>query len=319
MSVGEHLDELRSRLIRCIVVYVVAVLLLIWPAKYLLSMIVRPAVLALQANNQPTTLLQTSPTETMLIYLKVIFAFALIITAPYTLFQIWQFVAAGLYPQEKRWVTRLVPWSVGLFFAGVSFMYAIVLLISLNFLINFSSWIPLPQPTPNALEKRLLQLSGDSPEDSNIPVLPQFPIFAADPNDPQPGNYWVNSTDTYLKVRLKKHTWGAKLTQLDHRPLATTHFKIGDYLSFVFSMTIAFGLAFQVPLIVLALVKMRIFSVAQLQKMRGYVYLIIAIVAGILAPPEFLSHMLLWVPMLLLFESGLLIAGRSERRDRGIE
>jgi hypothetical protein len=154
---------------------------------------------------------------------------------------------------------------------------------------------------------------GDAPPDSNEPVMLQIPIVAKDPEAPVTGDAWFNATETQFKVRGHERVWGVKLLQLDHRPLATTHFKIGDYLNFVFSMTIAFGLAFQMPLIVLAVVKMQVLSVAQLQRMRGYVYLGIAIAAGILAPPEFLSHMLLWIPMLLLYEGGLLLARRIER------
>lgn len=312
MSVGEHLDELRTRLVRCLVAFFVIALLLIYPAKDLLSLIVRPVVIALQANNQIDTLLQTSPTEMMMIYLKVVLVFALILSAPYTIYQVWQFVAAGLYDHEKHWVTRLVPWSVGLFFAGVTFMYTIVLLVSLNFLINFSSWIPLPNPELNYWEQTVVGAAPDVPRDPNDPTLLNVPVLATDPVEPKPGDTWFNATQSKLKVRGQDHVWGVMLQQLDHRPLATTHFKIGDYLNFVLSMTIAFGLAFQMPLIVLAIVKMQIFSVQQLQKMRGYVYLTIAVAAGILAPPEFLSHMLLWIPMMLLYEGGLWMASKID-------
>ena len=77
---------------------------------------------------------------------------------------------------------------------------------------------------------------------------------------------------------------------------------------------IAFGAAFQLPLVVIFLVATGIASVATLRSYRKVVFLTIVVIAGILAPPDLLSHLMLSGPMILLFEIGLLIAARREAR-----
>ena len=138
MTLGEHLEELRGCVARSLIALVAVCLACIWPAKYLLELIARPMVLALRRHGQPDSFLATGPVETLLVYVKVVLIFGLIIAGPYILYQLWGFVAAGLYRHERHWVHRLVPTSVGLFLSGVVFMYVFALLLSLNFLVGFS-------------------------------------------------------------------------------------------------------------------------------------------------------------------------------------
>jgi len=313
MTIGEHLEELRWRIVRSLVAIVIACLLCIWPAKYLLSFIARPVVLALRRHGQPDNLLLTSPVELILIYIKVVVIAGVVLAAPYALYQLWAFVAAGLLASERRWVTRLAPWSVALFVVGVAFMYTFVLLISLNFLVGFSDWVPLPTGAPNALEQALLG-SPVVPAPTSQPdltALPPVPIVAVDPPAAPAGRIWFNVTDGKFKLRVGDETYALQALRDDHRPIATTHFKVGDYLSFVMIMTIAFGIAFQVPLVVLFLARSGIVPIETFVRYRKVVILVIVIIAGILAPPDLLSHLLLSGPMWLLFELGLVLARRS--------
>ncbi len=312
MTLGEHLDELRGCAVRSLLVLFVACLACIWPAKYLLSLIARPMVLALREHGQTESFLQTSPVETILVYVKVVVIFGLIIGAPYIIHQLWRFVGAGLYPHEKKWVYKLVPPSVGLFLTGVLFMYVFVLVVSLNFLVGFSGWLPLPNPRPNALERMLLgHQSAEVAQTQPAESAPVIPLLAEDPNEPADGAIWFNAEEGKLKVRSGERTQSVQLKRDDRRALVTTHFKIGEYLSFVLIMTIAFGLAFQVPLVVLFLARTGIVPVQTFRSYRKVVILVIVIIAGILAPPDLFSHLLLSAPMYLLFEAGLALASRS--------
>lgn len=315
MTIGEHLNELRTCVVRSLLALVIACAALAWPTKYLLEWIVRPVTLALQRHGQPDNLLATSPTEPMLIYIKVVLLAGLIVASPYIVRQVWMFVAAGLYPKEKRWVGRLVPVSVGLFLLGVAFMYSLVLLVSLNFLVGFGNWIPLPRPEPTALERAILGAPlGSSDEVAVLPPdAPRIPVLETDPANAEVGQEWFNRTERKRKIMTEDGIL-VQSYRSEQRPIVTTHFKIGDYLSFVLTMTIAFGLAFQMPLVVLALVRLGVMSVAGLRRSRKYFVLGILVLAGILAPPEFVSHMLLSVPMLLLFEVGVWLAARQEPR-----
>lgn len=313
MTIGEHLEELRWRIVRSLVAIVVACLVCIWPAKYLLTFIARPVVLALRRHGQPDNLLLTSPVELILIYIKVVVIAGVLLASPYVLYQLWAFVAAGLLPGERRWVTRLAPWSAALFITGVAFMYTFVLLISLNFLVGFSDWVPLPTGGPNALERVLLGAPGTPPPASqpDLAAQPPVPIVSADPPDAPAGRIWFNVTDGKFKLRVGDETYALQALRDDHRPIATTHFKVGDYLSFVLIMTIAFGIAFQVPLVVLFLARSGIVPIETFVRYRKVVILVIVIVAGILAPPDLLSHLMLSGPMWLLFELGLILARRA--------
>ena len=193
MTIGEHLDELRICLMRSLIAFVIACIVCIWPAKFLLELIARPVIMALHRHGQPASLLATGPVEAMLIYIKVVVFAALIIAGPYIIYQVWSFAASGLYPNEKRVVLRLVPVSVGLFFAGVAFMYVFALVVALNFLIGFSSWLPAPSPEPTRLEKMLLG-GGEAKEFASpaaIEEAPVVPLFIEDPEKPPAGTVLV--------------------------------------------------------------------------------------------------------------------------------
>ncbi|MGD8450848.1 MAG: twin-arginine translocase subunit TatC [Phycisphaerae bacterium] len=320
MTLGEHLDELRTCLVRSLIVLVITALACIWPSKYLLAILTRPVVLALRAHGQPDSLLATSPVESIVVYIKVVLIAALIIAGPVILYQFWSFVAAGLYPKEKAWVYRLVPVSAALFIVGVVFMYLFVLVLSLNFLVGFSDWLRLPDAKPGLYERIVLGL-GDDEGATSQPVTPELwptvPLLTEDPKDPPPGAIWFNVSDNRLKVHERRHdgprTYSYQFQRDDRRAMVTTHFKIGEYLSFVLVLTIAFGLAFQLPLVVIFLVRSGLVSVQTFRRYRKLVILAIVFIAGCLAPPDLLSHMLLSGPMILLFEIGLFIAARKKR------
>lgn len=316
MTIGEHLDELRACLIRSLLALVATCLLCIWPAKYLLEYVVaRPVVMILRRHGQPDSLLATSPVETLVMYIKVVLFCGLVLAAPYIIYQLWTFVAAGLYSHEKKWIHRLVPWSVGLFFAGATFMYTLVLLVSLNFLIGFSNWIPLPAAEPTAFERLLIGEKRPAVPDSQpaSAAIPPVAVRLHDPTDARPGDVWLNLTEHKLKIRGEDQTWSVQIARDDQRAMVTTHFRIGEYLNFLFVMTIAFGLAFQLPLVVYFLVRSGIVPAAMFRKYRKIVILLIVFIAGCIAPPDLLSHILLSAPMIVLFELGLYIATRAQR------
>lgn len=316
MTVGEHLDELRSRLIRGLFALVIACLACIWPAKYLLEYVIaRPVILVLRRHGQPDSLLATSPVESLLIYVKVVLFCGVLISAPYLLYQLWAFVAAGLHAHEKRWVRQLVPWSVALFLLGATFMYTLVLMVSLNFLIGFSSWIPIPRAEASSFERMLLNETPPRTPQTQpaVGATPPVPLLTADPVNPPTGAIWLNLEESKLKVRGVDQTWSLQITRDDQRAMITTHFRIGEYISFLFIMTVAFGLAFQLPLVVYFLVRSGIVPIEVFRRYRKISILAIVIIAACIAPPDLLSHLMLSVPMVLLFELGLLVAARAGR------
>lgn len=313
MTLGEHLEELRGCLLRSLGALVLACLLCIWPAKYLLEVIARPVIMVQRHFGQTTSLLATSPVETLVIFVKVVLISGLVLAGPYVIYELWTFVAKGLYPRERRWAYRLIPASVGLFLAGVAFMYVFVLMLSLKWLVGFSTWLPLPDARPNALERAMLG-EAPPPTPTTQPALhaaPRVPLLSEDPPEPPIGTIWLNVSEGRLKLRTADRTVAVQLLRDDQRSMVTTHFKIGDYLSFVLLLTIAFGAAFQMPLVVYFLVRSGLVPAATFARYRKLVILCIVILAGILAPPDLLSHLMLSGPMIILFELGLWLARRK--------
>lgn len=94
---------------------------------------------------------------------------------------------------------------------------------------------------------------------------------------------------------------------------------IGTYLSFVMNMFLAFGITFQVPVVVIILVRMGVVSVAKLKEIRPYVIVGAFIVAAVVTPPDVTSQILLAVPICLLYEAGLIVASFTGKRDTEAE
>lgn len=317
MTIGEHLDELRGCVVRSLLALVIACLPCIWLASYLLAFIARPLTLVLREFDQPDSFLATGPVEPFLVYFKVVLIAGLVIAGPYVIYQLWLFVAAGLYPRERAWVHRLVPFSVGLFLAGIIFMYVLALPLSLRFLVGFSNWLKMPDAHPTQLERLLIGVGTTSaPATQPEPEPHTVPVLDRDPGDPPLGAVWFNQADRRLKVRGDGQTYSVALARDGTRAMITTHFTIGHYLTYVLILGVAFGLAFQMPLVVLFLARTGIMPVSALRRYRKVVILLIVIVAGIIAPPDLLSHLMLSLPMYLLFELGMLMAARHESTTR---
>ena len=315
MTLGEHLDELRGCVVRALVGFLVAAVLCIWPAGYILQWIAQPALVVLREYDQAVSFLATSPAEPLLIYVKTVAIAAITIAGPYVIYQLWRFVASGLYANEKRWAYRLVPASVGLFIVGVAFMYTLVLPLSLKFFVGFAGWLPAPSLDPTALQRLLLGESTPPAASAPAGLSPaQLPVHTIDPPSAAPGDVWFNEREHRVKLRGSSETFSFPVTRDGHQSLVTMHFRLQEYLSFVLMLTIAFGAAFQMPLVVYFLAASGIVPLATLRAYRKIVILVIVVVAGAIAPPDLISHILLSVPMVLLFELGLLIAARSAKR-----
>ncbi|WP_313165139.1 twin-arginine translocase subunit TatC [Sedimentibacter sp.] len=89
-----------------------------------------------------------------------------------------------------------------------------------------------------------------------------------------------------------------------------------SYLTFVINTLLSFGIIFELPIIMVILTRFRIINVSFIKKNRKYTILIIFIVAAILTPPEVITQILLAVPMILLFEVGVLFASLVERKEK---
>lgn len=222
-----HLFELRDRLIRALLsIGIVFVCLFPW-AKDLYALLAQPLLTQLPMGGQ---MIATDVVGVFLVPMKVTLMVAFLIALPYVLYQVWAFVAPGLYSHEKRLALPLVAASVVLFFVGMTFAYLLVFPAVFGFMAK---------------------------------VAPE-------------GVAWM--TD------------------------------IEKYLSFVMTTFIAFGVTFEVPVIVIVLVQMHIVELATLRQWRPYVIVGAFVVGAIFTPPDVISQLMLAIPLCLLYELGMLLA-----------
>ena len=154
MPLGEHLEELRSRIIKAVVAMAVAFIGCWFFRQTILDIITRPHELATAAANVNSTLKFQSYVEPIIAQLKACLIAAAVISAPWLIYQAWAFVAPGLYPKERRKAIKMVLPSVICLLAGVGFGYFFAIPMALRFLLRMSG----PSTEPVLMIGRYLSL-----------------------------------------------------------------------------------------------------------------------------------------------------------------
>jgi sec-independent protein translocase protein TatC len=233
----QHLIELRDRLLYSIAGIVVCMILLaIWPGPGgLIDLIAVPI-----RNHMPpdVKLIAVGVFTPFFVPLKVLMMAGVLLALPWVMYQIWAFVAPGLYSHEKHFAMPLIVFGSLLAYVGIAFVQFFVLDKMFGFIQNF---------TPES----------------------------------------VNATPD-----------------------------IASYVEAILSLYLAFGLAFQVPIVVMLLVRFNMVTVEKLKAFRGYFVVVAFVIAAVVTPPDVISQLALAIPMCLLYELGIIGArwfGKSSR------
>jgi sec-independent protein translocase protein TatC len=176
-------------------------------------------------------------------YIKIALITGLILSSPWVFYQLWMFVAAGLYPHERQYVYYAVPFSAVLFICGALFFLFVVAPLTVGFLVKFNERI--------------------------------------------------------LEVR--------------------SQFTFQHYITFVSHLMLVFGLAFQTPIAIFFLNKTGLVSIQALSSSRKFVILAVVIVAAMATPPDVISQITLAIPLYLLFELGILLCYFANRKKTSPE
>jgi sec-independent protein translocase protein TatC len=302
MSVGDHLEELRSRLLKGIIGFIIAAIIcFIFSKSFILPFFLRPLTDAQLKNNLPQSIMFTEVAEPFMVYMEVALICAGAFASPWLLYQLWQFVAAGLYPAERKYVTKYLPLSIILLIGGMVFLYLYVLPVSIDFFIRFATDIPL-NPAPAQVDLHAIPTSQ--------PAL-IIPRFAGDPPNPQEAQLWLDLAQKRLKLFLNGEIHVINLAPPN---VASPMITMSKYIDMVVGMLLAFGISFQLPLVVLALNKIGIIEISTLKSLRRYVYFGMSIVAACIIPDVVTGMVALMVPLMLLYELGIFLAWWSERQ-----
>ena len=233
-----HQIELRDRLIRCLIaIFIAFVPAMIYGAE-LYDLLARPVIASLPEGSK---MIATGVITPFLIPVKIALMAGFLAVLPYVLYQVWAFVAPGLYAHEKRLVLPLIVSSTVLFFLGMAFCYFFVFGAVFEFINRFAP--------------------------KSISVAPD----------------------------------------------------IEAYFNFVLGMFLAFGLAFEIPVVVVVLAITGLVKVEQLREWRGYVIVGIFVIAAIVTPPDVVSQLALAIPMCILYEVGIVFAQLATRGRRSEE
>jgi sec-independent protein translocase protein TatC len=222
----QHLMELRDRLLYGIAGLALCMLVLaIWPGPSgLIDLIAVP----IRSHMPPDAkLIAVGVFSPFFVPIKVLGMAAFLLSLPWWMYQVWAFVAPGLYGHEKRFAIPLIVFGSLLAYVGIAFVQFFVLDKMFGFIQQF---------TPASV--------------------------AATPD-------------------------------------------IASYVEAILSLYLAFGLAFQVPIVVVLLVKMNMVTVEKLKEFRGYFIVVAFVIAAIVTPPDVISQLALAVPMCLLYELGI--------------
>jgi sec-independent protein translocase protein TatC len=297
MTLGDHLDELRRRMLWAIALPLpVAVMAFAW-AEPIRTFLCRPAVQALEAHNLPTQLQVLSPIETLGTDLKISLVTALVLGAPWILLQVWKFVEPGLYAHERRFVRLLLPMSAALTVSGLALLHFLLMPMMLEVLVGFGS-----EP-PQRLE------AAPTAQVASGPGVPTLPVLTEAPAHPAPGQAWL-TPDHRLAVAVPD---GEGMVQVLSVPLVqgsrlAQQFRLSEYLDFTLDFALGTAIAFQTPLIVLLLGWLGVLTPQALGQFRRYAIFLSVLVSAIVTPSgDPFSLALLAVPIYGLYELGILL------------
>ena len=192
MSFGDHLEELRRRLVFAVALPFPLAILLFFVASTLREILTQPALRAMTANGLPARMQALGPAEVLTTDLKLSLIGALVLSAPWILWQAWKFIEPGLYREEKRFVHVLIPGSAILTISGIAFLYWVMLPLMLQVLIAFG--VPGPGdafgiPDPG---DRIAAIVSEG--------APVFPVLTEPPAQPAPGQVWIDAASRSLMV-----------------------------------------------------------------------------------------------------------------------
>jgi len=234
VTLFDHLLELRTRLLRAVLGVILVFCCLVYFAQDIYQYLAQPLLQTMPLGSQ---MIATDVASPFFAPFKLTIVLSIFVAMPHILYQMWSFIAPGLYRKEKKLIAPLMLGSTLLFYSGIAFAYFIVFPVVFAF---FTS------------------------------VAPEGVVIATD---------------------------------------------ISSYLDFVLKLFFAFGAAFEIPIAIILLCWTGVTTPNSLRKKRPYVVVGAFVMGMLLTPPDIISQSMLAIPMLILFEIGIIIASLYHKED----
>jgi len=269
----EHLAELRTRLIRSVIALLVGISVFFIPvqgdflAVHVLNFLLSPIVETLRDLGDPSPTLQyTSPQEYLFTLFRISMVFGFALAFPVIGFQLWRFVAPGLYRTEKNAFLPFLIASPVMFFLGASFAQFVVTPLAMNFFLGFADVASIFATLVSGAAETL-------PE--GAAVVPQAESSA---------------------------------------PTITFFGKVNESLDITLKFIMAFGLCFQLPVLLTLMGKAGLVSAEGLGNVRKYAMVGILVLAAVVTPPDVVTQLILFTAVYGLYEISIWLVRRVEKK-----
>ena len=264
----EHLAELRTRLIYSVIAFIVGIVLAFTVAEPILQFLLGPIEETLRELGDPSPTMQyTSPQEYLFTLFRISMVFGFALAFPVIGFQMWRFVAPGLYRQEKNAFLPFLVASPVMFVLGASFAHFVVTPLAMAFFLGFAD-------VPSIISEFMNGLV--SPD-----VVPGAEIIPAETTE------------------------GIRITFFG---------KVNESLDITLKFIIAFGLCFQLPVLLTLMGKAGLVSAEGLANVRKYAMVGILVLAALVTPPDVITQGILFVVVYGLYEVSIFLVARVEKK-----
>jgi sec-independent protein translocase protein TatC len=262
----EHLAELRTRLIRAVLAFIVGIVIIFTVAEPILQFLLGPIEAALRELGDPSPTMQyTSPQEYLFTLFRISMVFGFALAFPVIGFQLWRFVAPGLYSKEKGAFLPFLIASPVMFLLGASFAHFVVTPLAMAFFLGFAD-------VPSIIADLMANVIG-----SDVPGAAELPV-----------------ADDGIRI--------------------TFFGKVNESLDITLKFIMAFGMCFQLPVLLTLMGKAGLVSAEGLRNMRKYAVVGILLLAAVVTPPDIITQVILFVVVYGLYEISIQLVKRVERR-----